>query len=137
MKVTIRISLGMATLLQKEAKLKHDLEELKCSLRHNNIALEKVSTDKDCLLKYFYWIKKLFFCRFSDELLSEKEVSKNRNKDMKFLGEKSQQYSKMASNLQVLVHWYEFSCIKLGWAYCEWIQQGSSTSRIAKVFPGK
>lgn len=61
MKVTIRISLGMATLLQKEAKLKHDLEELKRSLRHNNIALEKVSTDKDCLLKYFYWIKKWFF----------------------------------------------------------------------------
>ncbi|XP_019857450.1 PREDICTED: uncharacterized protein LOC109585746 [Amphimedon queenslandica] len=81
------ISLGIVPLLQEDARLKYELSELKQSLRHSNIVLEKSAVDKEC------------FSKISNELLSEMKLQ-NPSTETKFLGEKSQQYKKLASSLQ-------------------------------------
>lgn len=47
----LSISLGIVPLLQEDARLKYELSELKQSLRHSNIVLEKSSVDKECFSK--------------------------------------------------------------------------------------
>lgn len=46
------ISLGMSALLKKEARLKHELNKLKQTLKHTNVELEKSLVDKDHFTKW-------------------------------------------------------------------------------------